>query len=845
MSHRSVNALFKRAVDAPSLVEFAAWLGRRTSGVIFKGGFEVAYEMLDPISDEISFVFDVLHGLRMPASRLLAGLSSRRLVFTGSVSEENGLPVLDMMLKFAPRDLPLENVPAESTIHIDPAITSSFTGDNFAFTKFKFQFYSSKISTILLEEFVKALNVHREPMVAHSPNYEWPMCYYTADEPAFGFFVMFCRDVVAPMISEKHASGIADITLALDKYFDVKVQRPGVITFKDLYDMFGAVDTREKYDLVSNRFSIALEIIHYPKLDLETSEYFFEFVNTAKRTRDMFVNKDMEVEFPMERLSADQRQLLTKPYKENLMSGAWRTFREFNKALQDLQSAIRSKYTFDQISNRDASVLRNTFDLDFFIEHLPKRTTRLETFDEVKYAKSEIDVEVILLNELGTSRLRINPEHPRNVIMHLGRMNIDGWLCGDWDQSSPLETLKFVQLVNLNDEPRRPKLDTCNAYVKRVSELITEEWYCWVTGTLEEHVFRRLFKITEANDKKAKTEETTVRDAQGALHSSKDGRPARIVRSFYKDFGTGVPEIKDTQRLEYWCHGQLHSDSNAAVQWFDETGSIVKTQVWRRGMAFIAPLIKPTTLLPESLAHPILQAGGSCYISAVFNILFNSPVFKHALISLVNRYIDANPTALPLLQRPFVTRDNNFLILQAAYQMLCSKTVRSSQVSVALTGAFTERLCRFGGDPNHELKLILQSQLGLVPERDFKLVEITSDRGSNNLFYDAAVHDVTGSTYVLLGAFLSYRTGPSGGHVVTALNFPTKSKNFVFDSNGRVHHYDWVNQPSTGILKPGETFFDVVYILVSSEFYAANLVKSEENTCKHIFNTYTERGLPI
>jgi hypothetical protein len=236
-------------------------------------------------------------------------------------------------------------------------------------------------------------------------------------------------------------------------------------------------------------------------------------------------------------------------------------------------------------------------------------------------------------------------------------------------------------------------------------------------------------------------------------------------------------------------------------------------------------------------------------------MLFNSPVLKNALIASVNRDIALDPALLPILQGPLVSDNNDVLIAQAIFKTLCSDTERPIQDSYAITAAYSEGKQMYGGVSEYEIRDIFTGRLRMIPERDFKIVfKHNNDdaRCNDNLFKDAAIYDAHFAAawssiaaddeyvydeYVLLGAFLVFMNeGATDLHIITCVNFRDKSKNFIFDSEtAQQEYYDWVNQPSTGVLAPVAKFRSIAYVCVHKDFYYANIVRSEDNRCRHKF----------
>jgi hypothetical protein len=840
-SLRSMNALFRRAVETPSLAEFAAYMSTKTSGGLFRTGREVVFHRTD-IADEANYsayTFTSLNG--QFSARSLLGALSRRLEIIAAVREEGGSQILTVQLIRRQRET------TRSVVDVDLSRT-------FATVRFTYHHPHSKdIKLPLFEEIVRDMFVDEFSMVGYSLDYSHPMCYYVAGNPTFGRFVEFCRDVVAEKIMEVgDTKGVENVVKALAVYFDEDVATPDMVTFRDVRDMFVVVDTPEEYNALCNSFRLAVDL-----MSSKHTAAYFEFINTAKETRDTFSEK-----FPMELLTDAQNQILTKTFTENVLSGTWSSVVEFRAALKDTEKLIRSKITFTQLSNSDFSLL----DQFEFLESVPghsRSSVRHDDagkpmFEELTYVGEGGNVQVTLLNEHGVKFLRADDKAPKNVRIRVRNpgLNTDvrAWMCADWDQETSLGDLEFVQLIDMDTEPLRPHIKTCNVFVEKTSADLVEKWYCWLSGSFAVHTFRRLLKITTKQNNSQSTKELTTRDSQGFLHSFRDAMPARTLITLR--YSASKREMAESERrIEFWSHGQLHREGKAAVQWFsgpEET----RAQVWRRGMAFASsPLFK--TGIP-GFAHPVIQAGGSCYIAAVFNLLFNSPVLKNALISSINKDIALDPSLLKKLQGPLVTHDNNFLITQAAFQTLCSDTVRSPQATTAITAAFSERLCKFGGNSFIEIQKIFEDHMQMDFSTDFSLKYRNQDngpRGRHNLFHDAASFDtynpdvplssifvLSPEYYVLIGVFLTYEVADSSEyHVITGLNFANKSSNFIFDSNGAEHHYDWVNQPSTCILDPEDSFSSVVYVLVSRAFYDANIVKTEENRCGYKFSASTLR----
>ena len=844
---QSMHALFRRAVEAPSLAEFAAYISNKTSGGLFRTAREVVFHMTD-VADEANYstyTFTSLNG-QFSARTLLDALS-RRLELKAAVREEKGLQVLTVRLISRQRER------TRSTIDVD--LSRMFSTVRFTY----YHPHSRDIKGPLFEEVVQDMSVDGRFLVGYSLDYRRPLCYYGAGDPTFGLFVAFCRDVVAEKIAEIGGmKGVENVAKALDVYFDAEVAKPDMVTFRDVRDMFVLVETPDEYNALCNSLRLAVDLMG----SKHTADYF-EFINTAKETRDTFSWR-IDQTFPVELLTDAQKQILSKTFKENVLSGTWSSVIEFRAALHDTENIIRSKLAFTQLSNSDFSLL----DQFEFLESVPGNSrpavkydgTGKPIFEELTYVGEGGNVQVTLLNEHGVNFLRADDAVPKNVHIRVRDPSLDtdvrAWMCADWDQENPLCDLEFVQLIDMDTEPLRPHIKTCNVFVEKKSADLIEKWYCWLSGSYAVHTFRRLLKITTKRDNSQSTKELTTRDAQGFLHSFRDAMPGRTLITL-KYSAAKRDMVESDRRIEFWSHGQLHREGKAAVQWYsgpEET----RAQVWRRGMAFASsPLFK--TAIP-GFAHPVIQAGGSCYIAAVFNLLFNSPVLKNALISSINKDIALNPRLIEKLQGPLVTTDNKVLIAQAAFQTLCSDTVRSPQATAAITAAFSERLCKFGGNAFAELQKIFEGQLDMKFYTDFTLRFKTRDDGArsrHNLFHDAASFDtynpaVAASSisvlspdyYVMIGVFLTYEVADSSEyHVITGLNFANKSSNFIFDSNGAEHHYDWVNQPSTCILDPEDSFSDVVYILVSRVFYDANIVKTEENKCARKFSVLATRRL--
>jgi hypothetical protein len=836
---QSFNALFRRAVEARTLADFADYLSSKTSGAISKTSREVVYEISSPMMDESNYSFYTFTAVRGPffsAHHFLDALSRRLLIRSKLVEDADGSQTLAVELR------PWQ----EGTASIFPVNRRQ------SFAKVRFHFFYPHYDVIkgpLFEEVVSDIFRHDDSrdeagVVGHTLNYRRPMCYYKNPRyrpELFDLFVAFCRDVVAEKVQEQDET---DVALALYKYFKVNVSSRDVITFKDVRNWFMSKKPTldDDYQVFVNRFSIAVEVM---RDTVNANLAYFNYVNDAKKTRDYFATQLYHVAFPMEILNNVQLRILTRTFEENLLSGVWPSLNELRAAVDDTAEALRSKDTFSQIKTRDA-ILLEQFDI---IEQLKDRMQTPEThvdydepFDEVKFKGIVFGdtVELTFFNRPGQRILRTDATAPKNLAIRKtgGEIKIQAWMCASWNQAEPLNSLEFVPLIDLDAEASRPNRKTCNVFVEVATDEITEQWHCWVSGSFGNHVFRRIEKSSTFRDKTRSRKDITIRDAQGFLHSPNNFMPACIEIDL-----TYSQILKDweesARRVEFWSHGQLHCDGKAAVQWYSYQTAI-NAQVWRRGMAFVSARPLFTSAARDTLKHPVLQAGGSCYIAAMFNLLFNSPVLKNALVSSINREIALDPAILRNFQGPLVTGDNAFLIRQAAFQMLCSDTERSPQETLAITSAFSDKLCRFGGYGVKELETVFTTQFGLTPEIDYKFVVFNMPHSNDNLFADAVAATPPG--FKMLGVLLTYRVADSATyHEIAGVNFENRSLNFIFDSNGIEHHYDWVNQPSTGILNAGDTFGAANYVLVSKAFYDANIVKTVENRCQHTFRVYTSR----
>jgi hypothetical protein len=830
---QSFNALFRRAVEASTLAEFADYLSNKTSGGISKISREVVYHVSNPMTDESNYsfyTFAVIRGEPFSAGHFLEALSRRLLIRSKLEVDADGSQILAVELR--PRQ---------------EGAASTFPVGRFSKVRFKFYYpHYDVIKRPLFEEVVSDIFRYDFPIleagvVGHTLNYRRPMCYYKNPRyhpELFDLFVAFCRDVVAEKVEEQ---GETDVALGLKKYFDVNVSNADMVTFKDVRDwFFSNRPSQDSFQLLCNRFRIAVESMR----DHGATVYFFNFVNDARRRRDVFAVQLHEVAFPLETLGDVGRRILTSTYRENLLSGTWASLGEFKAALDDTAEALRSKHSFSQISNTDILVLQRYSIINDIKERMPPPEVHVDYGKpfykaEFKGRCGNKMIELTFLNKPGTRILQTDPTGLQNIAIRTreGEFEIQAWMCASWNQAEHLNSLEFVQLIDLDTEAPRPNRKTCNVFVEVASATIIQQWHFWVSGSFGNHVFRRIEKSSIFRNKSKGQIEITTRDAQGYLHSPNNFMPARVaIELIYSD--TKKDLVESTRRNEFWSHGQLHCDGKAAVQWYRDQKEI-HAQVWRRGMAFSSPALFQSAI--EEFKHPVLQAGGSCYIAAVFNLLFNSPALRNALVLSINREIALDPTILRKLRGPLVTDDNAFLIRQAAFQMLCSDTQRSPQETLAITSAFSDKLCRFGGKAHIELGRALV-QLGLREDLDYKFANasyIDSPRSNDNIFFDAATVSYPG--YLMVGVFLSYKpvTSTTAHHIIAGLNFENKSLNFIFDSNGKEYHFDWVNQPSTGLLNPGDKFFAVIYILVSTAFYDANIVKTEENKCQHKFHVYT------
>ncbi len=699
--------------------------------------------------------------------------------------------------------------------------------------------YGTGVFVVLFQKLFRPTGI----TVLHYENYDTKCALMnlgpaSADDESMIRFVTEC----IPAKIMKHGADSDSVLLALRKYFNKKAERDDFMTFKEAFQIFD-VYVRTKPDLLNpvakytaacNSFELALELIASD--DSDTEEYF-KWVQTALNDRKFLAER-----WPGAILT--ESYIFTCPQKELLQNldrfracvtlGIWSQVSQFKAAIQETYEWLTSKAAFSsQFYTLPTLVLRDLICVEENRHKLKLLTSLTDDDDEypfepydtyVYYSSaaaappqaSAVNIQANM--HTGTLRLadRLVLTWPYNLsvrkrIPAIGLIT-EMHVLGSWNATDPLDSLQFVG----NDETPNLVLDETSA------SDITERTEWWVEGTFHKPVIRKAAITKYWSAWKHST--TYWYDGNGYLNNDSADAPA-VLEEEYRN-----GQLTRRQK-QYWRHGVPHrTDMPAVVAWelMPGNSSLTTTVVqrWRFGRAVRAYSREVDNPSPR-LLYPIIQEGGSCFLAAALNLIYNSLPLRNRLIKHLKLVIESDEDVVAKLNGPFVRDDNEYLMLQGAYQVLCAAGKKSVFQTSSLTSAFLEQGCRHGGNSRDVLFYVLHVLLKLEYGVDYKIVQgMTEARSRDSLFIEARTVAETdaASGFVLLGALLSHcdASDKTLCHTVAALAFEDASENFVFDSNGKLSHYDWVTQPSTNVIHESRVFAQVDYLSVSHAFYDAN-----------------------